>query len=110
MCCNDKWKTKIFFLNQGESAYLVYKWLTKNIEYDCYVLNHGNIDHTELGTYNKGKGICSGYSMLFETICRPLGLEVEYVVGYSKGNDFFPGETPKHSDHAWNSVKIGSSY
>ena len=104
---NEKQK---YSLTQGESAYLVYKWLSENIEFDCYALKHGDIDHTELGTYNKGKGVCSGYSMLFETMCVSLGLEAEYVVGYSKGNDFIPGETPKQSDHAWNSVKIDSSY
>ena len=104
---NEKQK---YSLTQGESAYLVYKWLSENIEYDCYALNHGDIDHTELGTYNNGKGVCSGYSMLFETMCGSLGLEAEYVVGYSKGNDFIPGEIPKKADHAWNSVKIDSSY
>jgi len=104
---NEKQK---YSLTQGESAYLVYKWLAENIDFDCYALNHGGIDHTELGTYNKGKGVCSGYSMLFETMCGSLGLEAEYVVGYSKGNDFIPGELPKMADHAWNSVKIDSSY
>lgn len=104
---NEKLK---YSLTQGESAYLVYKWLSENIDFDCYALNHGDIDHSELGTYNKGKGVCSGYSMIFETMCEYLGLETEYVVGYSKGSDFIPGEKLKQADHAWNSVKIDSSY
>ena len=110
MCTAMVNEKKKYSLTQGESAYLVYKWLSENIDYDCYALNHGDIDHTELGTYNKGKGVCSGFSMIFETMCLSLGLEVEYIVGYSKGNDFIPGETPKQADHAWNSVKIDSSY
>ena len=43
-------------------------------------------------------------------MCDSLGLETEYVVGYSKGAGFNPGVIPKQSDHAWNAVKIGSSY
>ena len=97
-------------LSEAESAYLVYRWLAENIVYDCYGLNHGNIDYTEEGTYNKGKGVCAGYSSIFETMCKSLGLESEYIIGYSKNSRFIPGVIPKQTDHAWNSVKIDSSY
>ena len=99
-----------YSLSEAECAYLVYKWIGQNIVYDCYALNHGGIDFTEDGTYNKGKGVCAGFSSIFETMCDSLGLETEYVVGYSKGAGFNPGVIPKQSDHAWNAVKIGSSY
>lgn len=99
-----------YSLSEAETAYLVYKWLSENIVYDCYGLNHGGIDFTEQGTYNKGKGVCAGYSLIFEKMCDSLGLESEYVVGYSKGAGFTPGVIPRQSDHAWNSVKIDSSY
>jgi len=101
---------KKFSLSDGESAYLAYKWLGENIVYDCYALNHGGIDHSEDGTYYKGKGVCSGYAMIYVTLGYALGLETEYVVGYSKGAGFVPGVIPYSSDHAWNSVKIGNSY
>ncbi len=48
--------------------------------------------------------------MIYVTLGYALGLETEYVVGYSKGAGFVPGVIPSRSDHAWNSVKIGSSY
>ena len=99
-----------FSLSEAECAYLVYKWLSQNVVYDCYGLNHGGIDFTEVGTYNKGKGVCAGYSLIFEKMCDSLGLESNYVIGYSKGAGFTPGVIPRQSDHAWNSVKIGSSY
>ena len=101
-----------YSLSEAECAYLVYKWLSQNVVYDCYNLNHNRaaIDYTEMGTYNKGKGVCAGYSLIFERMCDSLGLESNYVVGYSKGAGFTPGVIPKQSDHAWNSVKIGSSY
>ena len=99
-----------YSLSEAECAYLVYKWLSQNIAYDCYGLNHGGNDFSELGTYNKGKGVCAGYALIFEKMCDSLGLESYYVIGYSKGAGFVPGVMPKQSDHAWNSVKIGSSY
>lgn len=101
---------KIYSLTEAESAYLVYKWIGSNIVYDCYALNHGGIDYTEAGTYKKGKGVCAGYSYIYETMSKSLGLEAEYVVGYSKGAGFVPGVIPKKSDHAWNVVKIDSKY
>lgn len=101
---------KTYSLSDGESAYLAYKWLAENIVYDCYALNHGGIDHSEDGTYYKGKGVCSGYASIYVTFGFALGLETVYVIGYSKGAGFVPGRIPSRSDHAWNSVKIGSSY
>ena len=99
-----------YSLSEAECAYLVYKWLAQNVAYDCYALNHGGIDFSEQGTYNKGKGVCNGYALLFESMGDSLGLETNFVAGYSKGAGFIPGQIPKQSDHAWNSVKIGSSY
>ena len=90
-------------LNEAESAYFVYKWLAENIAYDCYGLNHGEEDHGENYTYQKGKGVCSGFSYLFKTFCRQLGLDVEYIVGYTEPNI-------SSSNHAWNVVKIDGSY
>ena len=109
--CSAMFKVKDKYqLDEAESAYLVYKWLSQNIAYDCYALNHGTVDHTEKGTYNKGKGVCAGYSYIFATLCKAMGLEAYYVSGYSKGASFVPGVIPKQSDHAWNSVKIDYSY
>ena len=110
MCSSMKSAKQSYSLSEAESAYLVYKWLGNNIVYDCYALHHGGIDHSGSGTYSKGKGVCSGYADLFETMCDYLGLETEYVVGYSKGEGFNPGVIPQKTDHAWNAVKIGSSY
>ena len=87
---------KTYSLTDDESAYLVYKWLDENIVYDCYALNHGGIDYSEDGTYYKGKGVCSGYAMIYVTLGLALGLETEYVIGYSKGAGFVLGRIPTH--------------
>ena len=55
-----------YSLSETEGAYMVYKWLAQNIEYDCYTYVHeySKIDRSEDGTYNKGKGVCAGYSKI----------------------------------------------
>lgn len=96
-----------FSLTDAESAYMVYKWLSQNIEYDCFTYehDHDNIDYTEQGTYNKGKGVCAGYSKIFRTMCNRLGLEAYYVSGFTK-RSIVKGQIPTKTNHAWNTVKI----
>ena len=91
-----------YALNEAECAYLVYKWIAENIEYDCYGVNHNTANHLESTTYNTGKGVCAGMSYIFRTFARFLGLEAEYISGYTRG--------ATSSNHAWNSVKIDSVY
>ena len=90
---------------------MVYKWLTKNIEYDCYTYVHeySKIDRSEDGTYNKGKGVCAGYSKIFRSMCNGLGQESYYISGYTKDH-VVKGKTPSSTNHAWNSVKIDGSF
>jgi len=101
-----------YSLTEGETAYMIYKWETQNIAYDCYnyQYNKDNIDYTEEGTYNKGKGVCDGYAKIFKLFGSSIGLEAYRVVGYSKGGSFTPGKIPSQTDHAWNSVKIEGKY
>ena len=47
MCIAMQKAQQKYSLNQAESAYLVYKWLLENIEYDCYGLNHNTVDFDE---------------------------------------------------------------
>ena len=103
----QKAKTK-HKLNEAETAYLVYKWIAKNIDYDCYNYFHGGkIEHDDNSTYSSGTGVCSGFSLLFKNMCGALGLEANYVHGYGKGS---PGQRPEKAKHGWNSVKIYHSY
>ena len=99
-----------FSLSQAESAYMVYRWVTHNIKYDCYNYNHNpsQIDRTEQGTYEKGKGVCAGYSRIFATMCSCLDVEAEYISGNVK-EDFEKGY-PTKSTHAWNAIKVGQNY
>ena len=96
-----------YSLNEAESAYMVYEWLSQNIEYDCYTYHneYSKIDRSESGTYNKGKGVCAGFAKIFRTMCKGLGHEAEYISGYTKSS-VVNGKIPSKTNHAWNYVKI----
>ena len=55
-------------LSLVERAWLVYRWVTENIEYDFAGVNNKNYDISENATFNRGKSICSGYSGLYKKI------------------------------------------
>ena len=95
-----------YSLNEAESAYLVYKWVGTNIEYDCYAYHHGGIENSGLGTYNKGKGVWAWYSSIFYTMWNSLGLEVKTVNGYAQDSSYVEGIVPKSTNHYYNVVKI----
>ena len=94
-------------LNNAETAYLIYRWLTENIKYDCYNLVHNKkaIDYTATGTFNTGVGVCGGISLIFEMWGKDLGLDAIFVTGYSKSLTDI-GTFSTESLHAWNIIKI----
>jgi transglutaminase/protease-like cytokinesis protein 3 len=99
-------KTKMK-LNNAETAFLIFRWLTENIKYDCYNLVHDikKIDHLATGTFKTGVGVCSGYSFIFEMWGKDLGLDAIYVYGYSKSLMDI-GTFSTQYTHAWNIIKI----
>lgn len=96
-------------LGEAETAWFIFRWMTENIAYDCYGVNHGGVDSTATGTYTKGKSVCAGFSALFSALAKGLGLEAVYLVGYER-SAVTPGSTPSSSNHAWNVVKIDGKY
>jgi hypothetical protein len=102
---------KSYSLSQVETAFLVYKWISQNINYDCYAYYHGEVPvFSPKETYEVGKTVCAGYSLLFEYMGDNLDIETHYVTGYAKGVSWVDGKIPTSSNHAWNAIKLGSSY
>ena len=90
-----------------EKAYLIYKWITLNIEYDFAGVNDKNYDVSAEATFNRGKSICEGYSNLFNKISSDLNLIVEKILGHSKGFNFELTDKFEESEtHAWNAIQI----
>lgn len=85
-----------------KKAYLIYRWITRNIEYDYakaeqIVNNPDGVASGSIVAFNTRKGICFDYSSLYVSMCRAAGLKVRLVTGqgYSGTN---------WGDHAWNQV------
>ena len=58
---------------------------------------------------SRGSAVCGGYARLFKGLANRLGLQCEYVSGYSKGYGW-NGTIPSNPNHAWNAVKIADSW
>jgi hypothetical protein len=96
-----------------EKARAIYVWLAENISYDAKSINKNKYgDNTALGVLKSGKAVCQGYAKLFEFLGNKMGLNIQFVSGYSK-NDVqeeswdFDGE---ECDHAWNMIKIDDEW
>ncbi|XP_056419077.1 kyphoscoliosis peptidase-like [Hyla sarda] len=54
-----------------------------------------------------GKGVCAGYSSLFQDMCSRAGVTCKTVNGYGKGAGYQVGQKiPNSSNHAWNMVYL----
>ena len=98
-------------LSLVEKAWLDFKWVAQNIEYDFAGVNDYNYDISPEATFNRGKSICSGYAGLYKDIGDYLGLTIERIGGFSKGFNFNLGETIDDSEkHEWNAVQIDGDW
>lgn len=104
-------KAKVdYSFNEAESAYFVFKWIKQNIKLDCNFSSDVN-NANDVNKYNTGEGSFYGISKLFMKMCEMLGLEVEYIKGYT----FTILYTKRlrqgtKVNYVWNSVKIDNNY
>ncbi len=85
-----------------KKAYLIYKWISKNIEYDYAKVEKvykepENIRSGSIPAFETRKGICFDYSSLFVSMSRAVGLKVRLVTGSGYSGLSW-------GDHAWNQV------
>ena len=92
-----------------EKAYVIFLWICDNISYDANSLYAGRIvDCTPNGTFKNGKSVCSGYARLFQDIGQYIGLEIENISCYSKGEGYEPGDDLQITNHEYNIIKLNN--
>ncbi len=98
--------------NDREKARAIFRWITENIDYNVAVFFGGGIGDTNSGDVLKSrKSICYGYSDLFLSLAREMGLQVVRISGYGKGYGYQPGRNfTGPANHAWNGVLINGSW
>lgn len=93
-----------------EKVRAIYFWIASNIKYDYEGIesynweNYSSYEEILNATFENRKGICSGYSHLFERMAEISQIECEVVSGYARGDleTIFVNEV----NHAWNRVLI----
>lgn len=93
--------------NDLEKVRAIYTWIINNVDYDVAALMSGNLGDQSAQTVLKTrKGVCAGYSRLFEALAKEAGMEALEVDGFSKGAGYSVGQLQSEPDHAWSSVKV----
>ena len=95
-----------------DRAWIVFYWVSQNIEYDVNSFFSGNIRHqTSDDIFHKKKGVCDAYGTIFKALCDGVQLECVKVSGYAKGYGYVPGKsTFTRSDHAWNVIRLNNHW
>lgn len=93
--------------DEKQKAYLLYRWIGRNISYDWDKYNDiiNGTDYLDkfgaIPAYNSRKGICEDYADLYAAMARAVGLKVRIIVGQGYSGGSWGG-------HAWNEVYISS--
>jgi len=96
-----------------EKAGAVYYWIATNIDYDMKGYTSGQwrflkFDSTLARvTYEKKRGVCSGYSTLLKYMCDIIGVETAIITGYVKKEDN-PHFVTNAPNHVWNAIKVNN--
>ena len=96
-----------------EKARAIYVWITDNIAYDAERFDKGigrNLEALEV--IQAGKAVCGGYANLFKAMGAAAGLDVETVIGWSRGHDtfFMLEELAEEPNHAWTAVTLDGDF
>ena len=83
-----------------EKARAIFMWIANNISYDVtYTIYDAN------RTFSYRRGVCAGYSDLYNKFCKLAGLEVQTIIGVAKDISYKKGDDLEEKRHAWNAVK-----
>lgn len=118
------------FKTNLEKARAVYTWISLNIRYrlkDRYLVEmpktywifsgddlkrQVKFENEKIlrNTFQKKRGICNGYALLFHEICTQLNIKNELIYGYVKGSTNNIGNIPTNKNHVWNAVEINKEW
>ena len=97
---------KEYSLNEAESAYLVFKWISENL----FVGFNNEYTDDPINAYNSWKGSPKALSSLFDNICTFLKVKSGSISGYLKGIYYKNYDMLSGSNYTWNYVEIEGEY
>ena len=96
--------------DQFLKAKTLHDWICDNIAYDTNIYFSGRVTAQDyISVLKKKQAVCSGYSNLFNQMCKLAGIESIVINGYSKGFGY-TGKIGKNTDHAWNAINTGNKW
>jgi len=96
--------------DQFLKAKTLHDWICDNIAYDTGMYFSGRITAQDyISVLKKKLAVCSGYSNLFNQMCKLAGIESIGINGYSKGFGY-TGKIGNNTNHAWNAVNINNKW
>ncbi|MDP5201556.1 transglutaminase domain-containing protein [Flavobacterium sp. DG2-3] len=118
------------FDSDAERARAIYSWIAFNIKYDYNAyLNPPRVqgfsysseaekqrkikqlnDNLIQKTFKSQKGVCEGFTALYQNLAESVGLKCEIIRGDSKTSLRDIGRKNTSSNHAWNTVLIGRKW
>ncbi len=87
---------------EREKAYLLYKWISDNIEYDSLKAKQifsdtANLESGAIVAFKTGRGICFDIACLYVAMCRTAGVRVRFITGIAYGGSGW-------ESHSWNQI------
>ncbi|KAM4694395.1 kyphoscoliosis peptidase-like [Discoglossus pictus] len=90
-----------------EKIRAIWIWICYHIEYDIAGLKNKALRSTDPSEILRTrKGVCAGYSSLFEKMCNIAGVQCKTIIGYAKGAGYEVGQNFSDTNHAWNMVYL----
>ena len=99
-------------LNDLEKAFLLFKWITTNIDYDIEGFFNKTFKTNKYDVFKTGLTVCSGYARLFRHFADNINLITENIICFSKGLGYNEDKLNQKldSDHEYNAVKLKNKW
>ena len=109
MCISMKNEKTNVPLSDIEAAFLIYKWITRNMNINCVDYNK---EESPVAVYNSGVGSFVGISALFNIMCSNMNIESVSITGFNKRLDNLEKNNRLYTkvEHYWNYIFINNTY
>jgi hypothetical protein len=109
MCIAMTNEKKTASLSDIEGAFLIYKWITQNININCADYNK---DESPVAVYKSGIGSFVGISALFNIMCSNMNIESVTITGFNKRLDSVERTKRLFTkvEHYWNYIYVNNTY
>lgn len=98
-------------LSDKDKARGAYYYVAHTIRYDVNKFLKDEPSYSDpIEVFEKRKAVCIGYANLYREMCTRMGLTCKVISGYSRGYGYRKGQEFTETDHAWNAVKIDSTW